>query len=72
MDLVFYFCSSQILMVCGLTCIFARGFLWRIYTRDNQRPQSRAWTTVTLGLGALFLVGSFLSVWMLATLVNQG
>jgi heme/copper-type cytochrome/quinol oxidase subunit 3 len=72
MDFAFYFCSSQILIICGLLCIFARGFLWRIYARDTERPQPRQWTTITVGLGALFIVGSFLSVWMLATIVNQG
>ncbi len=71
MDLAFYFCSSQILIICSLLCIFARGHLWRIYARDN-RPQPRIWTSITLGLGAIFLLGSFLAVWMLATLVNQG
>jgi hypothetical protein len=70
MDLAFYFCSSQILLVCSLTCIFGRGFLWRRYARD-ERPQPRPWTLAMLGLGALFLLGSLLAVWMLAALVNQ-
>jgi hypothetical protein len=72
MDFAFYFCSSQILIVCSLFCIFARGFLWRVYARDEQRPQPRFWTRLMLGLGALFLIGSFLSVWMLSVTVNQG
>jgi hypothetical protein len=71
MTFAFYFCSSQILIICSLMCIFARGFLWRVYARDEQ-PQPRNWTAIMLGLGAFFLVGSLLSVWMLAVTVNQG
>lgn len=71
MTFAFYFCSSQILIVCSLLCIFARGFLWRAYARD-ERPLPRYWTALMLGLGVLFLVGSLLAVWMLAVTVNQG
>ncbi|MFN8374289.1 MAG: hypothetical protein U0694_15600 [Anaerolineae bacterium] len=70
MDFVFYFCSSQILILCSLICFFARGILWRTYARD-ERPQPSYWTPVMLGLGTVFLLGSFLAVWMLVTLVNQ-
>lgn len=70
METWLYFCSSQVLILASLGCFFGQGWMWRRYAGDG-RTMPLWWRVMLLALGALFLLGALLAVYMLAILLTR-